>query len=90
MNVYRVARPPRPKRRFVVRIEVGGDTWEDTQRLVAEVLEHVHDHGQHCSLVHGGPRAGAFVEIKEAPEMTHERYHAELEAYLEAQRDHGR
>lgn len=72
----------KPKRAFEVEIRVGGDTWEDVARHLRDLMIHIEDHGPRCSSVSGGPSVGSYVDIVERPEMTHERYHEELERYL--------
>ena len=74
----------RPHRAFEIDIHIGADTWEDAAREIARVLSHVVEHGQQCSLASGGPSSGASVTIRHRPEMTHDKYFEQLDAYLVA------
>jgi len=74
--------PEGPHRAFEIVVKVGADEWP---RLVGEVQRlatHIEDHGVECGMVTGGPDVGGYVQIVQRPEMTHERYIAELEAHL--------
>ena len=72
----------KPKRRFTVTIEVGGDAWIDVARSLRELLPHIEDHGPKCDSVSGGVSSGHWVHVVEDQEMTPEKYHAALDAYL--------
>lgn len=71
-----------PKRAFELTIKIGGDTWEDVIHNVRDLLPHIEEHGQSCNSVSGSPSCGHIVDIQLHPEMTHERYHEELQAYI--------
>lgn len=70
----------KPSRAFELRIAVGGDTWDDIVRELRFLLPHVEAHGQACNSVSGSPSSNHLVTIVHRPEMTHERYMADLEA----------
>ena len=76
----------KPHRRFEVTITVSADSWEDASRVIEDLLPHIVDHGPRCNSVSGGYSAGASVDIREDPEMTHERWWEAMEAYLAAAR----
>lgn len=80
-----------PKRRFEVQIVIGGDTWPDVLDRLQDLLLHIGDHGPACSSVSGGYVSGHWVQVTEHPEMTHDRYVAELDAYLDSRKavNHG-
>jgi len=74
-----------PKRRFVLTIEIGADTWKDALRDLRDVVSalegHVDDPRLFGSCM-GSPSVGHIVEVHEDPTMTHERYVEDLEKYL--------
>lgn len=72
-----------PKRRFEVEIHVSGDIWADVIDTLRDLLPHIEEHGPSCDSVSGGPSRGHWVRVTERPEMTHERYHEQLDAYLD-------
>lgn len=81
----------KPCRRFEIRVSVGADTWDEAcARLVdlATDLEHVNPSEarmqQSCS---GSPSSYTSLTVAESPEQTHEKYIAELDAYLVATRE---
>lgn len=72
----------RPQRAYTLSIEIGADTWNDVVRDLRELAGHVEDHGPTCSSVSGSPSCGHVVTVTHRPDMTHDRYMAELEVYL--------
>jgi hypothetical protein len=72
----------RPRRRFTVEIEVSGDSWEHVQRGLQDLLPHIEDHGPQCSSVSGGYSSGHWIRVTENPEMTPQKYRAEVESYV--------
>lgn len=70
-----------PVRAFSIELKVGGDTKEDAVALLREFANSI-DEGQ-TGTAHGGPSSGGFFDVKIDPEMTHDKYIAVLEAYLE-------
>lgn len=77
----------RPRRRWKVEIQADGDTWEDAASMLREMADEVEEHGSSCDFVAGGASRGGFIRITEVRDMTHEKYHAELRAWLDAERD---
>lgn len=75
----------KPKRRFTIEIEIGGDTWDDAARGLRDIAQHVEEHGPACKMVSGSPSCGYSVVVVEEPNATHESYFAELERYLSEQ-----
>lgn len=67
-----------PHRRFTAEIRVSADSLEDLQRALLEL-----SHAPKDSTM-GGPTMGYTCKLSEDPEMTHEKYFAEVEAYLGA------
>lgn len=68
----------KPHRRFTVEINISGDTLEDVETALDEIArERIHDR------VLGGSTLGYFVRVHEDPAMTHDKYHAALDAYLD-------
>lgn len=76
----------RPERRWTVTLNVGADEWDDAAHELMRLAEHVREHGPGCSQVSGSPSVGSSVDIVSRPDMTHERYFAELDAYLDEER----
>lgn len=74
----------RPHRAYEIDIHIGADDWKSALWQIRDVLRHIEDHGEECSLVSGGSDSGATVTITKRPEMTHDRYFADLNAYLDA------
>lgn len=72
----------RPKRRYTLTIEIGADTWDDVIDDLRHTSQHIEDHGPSCQSVMGGSCGGHIVTVLQNPEMTHEKYMAELDAYL--------
>ncbi len=68
-----------PKRAFVISVEAAGDTFEDAKQLLEHLVDQIHEQAK---IAHGSPSAGGFLTVVAHPEMTHEKYHAELKAYL--------
>jgi hypothetical protein len=74
-----------PKRRFVLTIEIGADTWTDALRDLKDIVRGLEGHDDDPRLFGscmGSPSVGHVVEVHEDPTMTHERYVSELETYL--------
>lgn len=72
--------PPLPHQRFEVSLRISAHSWEEAVRTAQELADHIHDHGPMCSLV----GSGRIVHIVEDPEMTREKYEADLNAYCTA------
>lgn len=74
----------KPKRAYELVLRIGGDTWEGVVHQLMFCANHVQEHGPTCRSVMGGPGDNHSIEIEHSPDMTHERYHAELLRYLDA------
>jgi hypothetical protein len=70
-----------PKRRYEITVRVGADDWDSAMMLLRDFCEHIPEHGEKCSLVSGGPTAGGSVMIEHRPEVTHDRYFAQVEEW---------
>jgi hypothetical protein len=71
-----------PKRRFEIIVSLSADDWQTAKRELADLAEHIADHGPECTSVSGGPSSGHFVVVTERPEQTHEKWEGELELFL--------
>lgn len=63
-----------PKRCYQLKINVGGDTWEDVIWQLKDLVDHVIDHGPECQMVSGGCNAGWNIEVEHRPDMTNAKY----------------
>lgn len=70
-----------PQRAFQIEIKIGADTKQHTMSLLYEFVKDIFDDGVSCVSV--GPSSGGFHTVKKNPEMTHERYIEELDAWLD-------
>lgn len=68
----------RPKRRYVIELFAGGDTYEEALQLLDELCDRAHE-GPDCRTVIGGCTSGGTVEVIHDPEMTHDKYVEALE-----------
>lgn len=76
-----------PMRAFEITIKAGADTWEGLLDDLRDLtLRHLPEHGTTCTSVSGGYSGNHTVDIRVDEAMTHDRYHAELDAYLAAER----
>lgn len=71
---------PPPRHPFEVRITIGGDDWDYITRTMAELVEHLKDHGSNCSLASGGAGGSHSVNV-EKRDITPEQYHSELASW---------
>lgn len=76
-----------PKRQYELKITIGGDEWMDVVYALCSLADHVEEHGPNCAFVSASPRDSSSVLIEHNQEMTHDRYHEELRAYLRAKRE---
>lgn len=83
-----------PSRAFVLRVEIGGDSWPDVvaqlRNLERGALDLSPDRPPSQSgafSIGGGYSTGHVVEVAVDPEMTNARYFAALEAHLAAERE---
>lgn len=81
-----MSEPKQPRRAFELTITIGADTWRSVEDELAFLAIHIPDHGPKCDSVMGGPCRNHIVSIHHDPEMTHDRYHEELQAYLDARK----
>ena len=72
-----------PKRKFDITIKVDGHTWEYALRELIRVVAEVERHGPECSSAGGGGPSGHLVAIQVDPDMTEEKYEADLQAWAE-------
>lgn len=86
--------PKPPNRRFTVTLKVGGDTWADAllelERRVMDLRVDYHPEIGPAGTVNacsGGPSVGSSTVIAVDPEMTHERYFAEVQRYLNSPKE---
>lgn len=78
----------KPHRRFVLKLEIGGDTWRDVLgelnhrlfTLETEQPKYGPDKGWNGAS--GGPGSGSSTEVMVDHEMTHERYFEQIQKYL--------
>lgn len=74
--------PEVPHRRYTVEIKIGADTWEDVKRSLDQIAFDLHGREDGAiDKTSGAPSAGYTVIGKQDPEMTHERYFADVEAW---------
>lgn len=74
-----------PKRAVVIKIEVGADSMESAGDLVEHFLGNMRDGSD--STICGGVDAGGHYAIERRPEMTHDHYRQQLDAFLKWQRE---
>lgn len=72
----------RPKRAYTVDIHIGGDTWKDVMTDINHIAYEFEARGDEYQSVMGGSSSGHIVTVTHRPEMTHEKYVAELDVYL--------
>ena len=72
----------RPRRRFHVDIHVGADDAKELAFALRQIAEDIVDGRKNSTC--GGPSSGWWYTVIENPEMTHERYMAEVHRYIEA------
>jgi hypothetical protein len=81
-------KPPEQRRwKFVGKFEA--DTWQDLISLLNSTLYDLHRYspGQEIpSSISGGYSSSSAYTVTQKPDMTHDAYFAELEAYLEQKR----
>lgn len=78
--------PKPPERRFVFKLNLGADD----RRAIIGALRHIEfliSSEQMTTGCSGGYDCGYDYELRENPEMTHDRFFNELQAYLDAKRE---
>ncbi len=76
----------KPKRKYELSLTISGDLWTDVVQQLRMLLPHIEDHGEQCDSVSGGYSGGHTVQLTVNPEQTHDKFAAELDAYLEARK----
>lgn len=74
----------KPQRRYVLKLELGADDPTDFFNSLKEITDLLK--GGCAKSLHAGYSAGYHFEVTEQKTMTHDRYMAELEKYLDALR----
>lgn len=72
-----------PRRKYTLELNIHGDTWKDVMNELDWITEHIHQHGEQCDSGGGGPDSGHTVMVIKDPQMTHEKYHTEVKAWME-------
>lgn len=72
----------RPRRRYELSVDVGGDTWQLVVDELRFLLPHIEDHGPECTSVAGSPSSNHVVVVHHNPDMTNEKYFEDLHKYL--------
>lgn len=75
-----------PNRRFELRIELSSDDIQTLRRRLEDIVWQLDGVEGKYSSVGGGYSSGHIITLEEFPEQTHEKWEADLDAYLEAQR----
>jgi hypothetical protein len=74
--------PIPPKRRFEVRLDIGGDSWDDILEQVDFLGIHLAgENGPKCNSVMGGNSSSHVVVVVERPDVTPDKYRAALLEY---------
>jgi hypothetical protein len=74
-----------PQRAHRIEIDAGADTAEDLAWELRQLATRL-ERGDLTRGCIGGPSSGSIYTYTHNPEMTHERYFAEIEAHLAAER----
>jgi hypothetical protein len=77
-----------PMRAFRLTLKLDADTREGMAGALRSLADQV-DRNELTVGCYGSPSDGAIYELLSDPAMTHERYFAEMHAYLDAQRAGG-
>lgn len=80
----RTERPPRPLRAYRLTLELGADTAQDMASALRNMAHRIEREDLGGCGTWGSPTDGANYELLTDPSMTHERYFADLHAYLDA------
>lgn len=75
-----------PRRKYVLTIEIGGDSWNDCVQDVAEILRELDQRKDGYNSVMGGYSRGHVVTTEINPDMTPEKYQLELQSWMEKHR----
>jgi hypothetical protein len=86
----RADRPPAPRRRIRLYLEAGADSWDEVDSVLRQVALTVVEaqYGGAASIdsTSGAPSAGYRVTADEDPDVTHESYFRDVDAWLAADR----
>jgi hypothetical protein len=74
-----------PRHPFEVKINIGGDDWDYVLRAILELAYHLKDNGPEFSMMCSGGGGGSHHVTIARRDITPEAFHAELEAWSEAQ-----
>ena len=83
--LQRGVRPPAPMRAVRLTLKVDADDMRELSYALRTIADHA-ERGELTIGVSGGPCSGYIYELLQDPTMTHDAYHAELRAYLDALR----
>ena len=73
-----------PKRRHIITIEIGADTWEDVIDVLDQIAFDIAKHEPGTVRIDSGaPHFGYSVREEFYPEQTHDNYIEEIHKYLE-------
>ena len=72
------------KRCYHVTITAGGDTWEAALAQLSELFHVAEKHGPDAHSIVGGYDRGGSIMVEHDPDMTGEKYRAELERVADA------
>lgn len=82
-----------PRRRVVCTIELGADSWQEAAAALDNIAFRLHEARERkeeiVSVTSGGPSSGWTLDADEKPEITHESYIKEIEAWLAAKKAQG-
>jgi hypothetical protein len=77
-------RPQAPKRAYRLTLELGADTAQDMAWALRNLAHRIECEKIAGAGTWGGPTDGANYELLTDPTMTHQRFFADLHAYLDA------
>lgn len=84
-QVDRVVRRQAPMRAVRLTLKLDADDMRELSYALRTIADHA-ERGELTIGVSGGPCSGYIYELLQDPTMTHDAYHAELRAYLDALR----
>lgn len=70
-----------PKRRVQITLDLSADAMGDAATALRHIVYEA-ERGQLHERSHTGPSTSFVLRVHENPDQTHEKYHAELDAYL--------
>jgi hypothetical protein len=77
-----------PHRRLVMRAKIEADSWSDLYGHLKSLVTQMacNDHRLSKQSISGGYSTGHIIVIEEDEDMTHDKWAADLDAWLEAER----